>query len=878
MAIDYTKEIKKDKQIRDVRSTKMKFKDSFTSRGYSFFWTTLFTGSAFILPMGGELALAASAFAMRYAIKRQNNLPMPASKPKSSGLKGADGVTYMGNDRRTGKELNLSNRQNTTHSYYLGTTGAGKTEFLLSYSLNFLIQGSSFSMIDGKGSAGLFHAVSSLARYYSREEDLLLVNFLSGPKDIMGAQRSKISNEFNALNRLSATAISQLLIAVSSTGNGGGDVWEQRKQSFIENICPPLVFLRDNYKFQLDANTMRGFFTLSAIEELLLLKPFMYDGLLPYLQGLAMYIENIPGWGLTKSVHYKKFIEEMMKPNNARTRRDFEKLYPNIIKQANEHLVNGIPDGAPPEIGGGQTQETDQQQGFITMQLTRLFGSLADVYGYIMRSLNSEIDTTDVVLHRRIWITLLPALSKSLAEVKNLGNFSLSSIRQAMSIGLGYEVEGTKEEIIDSAATNAPAPKAIIADECNAYVIDGTFVIPAQARSLGIAMTFAGQDIAGLERAVEKEAGSILGNTPTKFCGKIDDEKVGEYLDKQFGEAKFAVNSAYDNLAEQGSGSTILVESDKISIESIKRISFEELKKQTVGHWHYFYGLDIYHIESFYANTKLTPVLRVPHFLSVKSFNSIEGRAVNNSLKVINDIMQADLHKDDCLSKAMNEYLSLTKSNRNTSVGTRLLGFEMALLQINRFNDEEGFLRVNEEEWLPLTPFSPPYSMDRSVLRESVHKANQQHQVRISLSDEGDLNYLRNDEDKNLLRDEMKLLISASLLNNAMENILTSPIKTSLERVTASAKALAAYTGSGMYMQNNAQLAAFLGEEETDKTIEAMSELNKQTLSDIANDYSKAHKGDDKYEVSELASLLDSIVNTNQNIFKGDFKISAWQQ
>ena len=51
MAIDYTKEIKKDKQIRDVRSTKMKFKDSFTSRGYSFFWKTLFTGSAFILTM-----------------------------------------------------------------------------------------------------------------------------------------------------------------------------------------------------------------------------------------------------------------------------------------------------------------------------------------------------------------------------------------------------------------------------------------------------------------------------------------------------------------------------------------------------------------------------------------------------------------------------------------------------------------------------------------------------------------------------------------------------------------------------------------------------------------------------------------------------------
>ena len=877
MAIDYSKEIKKDKQIRDIRSPMMKFKDSFTSRDFSFLWTSLLAGSAFALPMGGEIAIAASALAMRYAIKRQNNLPMPASKPMSSGLKGADGVIYMGNDRRTGKELNLSNKQATTHSYFLGTTGAGKTEYLLSYSLNFLIQGSSFSIIDGKGSAGLFHAVSSLARYYSREEDLLIVNFLSGPKDIMGAQRSKISNEFNTMNRLSATAMSQLLIAVSSSGNGSGDVWEQRKQSFIENICPPLVFLRDTYKFQLDANTMRNYFTLDAIEDLMLLKPFMYDGLLPYLQGLAMYIENIPGWNLTSSIHYKKFIEEMLKPSNEKTRRDFEKLYPSYYRRAEQHILNGgVPEGEQ-NIGSGQTQDTNQQQGFITMQLTRLFGSLADVYGYIMRSLNSEIDTTDVVLHRRIWVTLLPALSKSLAEVKNLGNFSLSSIRQAMSIGLGYEMEGTKEEIIDAAATNAPAPKAVIADECNAYVIDGTFVIPAQARSLGIAMTFAGQDIAGLERAVEKEAGSILGNTPTKFCGKIDDEKVGEYLDKQFGEAKFAVNSSYDNLADQGSGSSILVESDKIQIESIKRIGFEELKKQTVGHWHYFYGLDIYHIESFYANTKLTPVLRVPHFLSVKSFDSIEGRAVSNSLKVVNDIMLADLDKNITLSQAIDDFRQINSQKINSSEGTRLLGYETALLQINRFNDEEAFKHINDE-WLPITPFTPSYSMNREVLKELVGRANKQLQVRISFSDDGDLNYLRSDEEKNTLRDEMKLLIAAAILNNEMDNILTSPIKASLERVSSAAKAMSEYAKSGIYVQNNAILDSLLGNETPEETINAMSEMNVESLNSISKSYSKAHTEDDKYSVSELCSLLETVVNQNPNIFKGDFKISAWNQ
>lgn len=874
MAIDYTKEIKKDKQIRDIRSTSMKFKDSFTSRSYSFLWTSLISASAFALPVGGELAAIASALAMKYAIFRQNNLPMPAEKPRSSGLKDAKGTIYMGNDRRTGKELSLSNRQATTHSYFLGTTGAGKTEYLLSYSINFLTQGSSFSIIDGKGTTGLFHAVSSIARYFSREEDLLIVNFLPAPQDIMGAQRTKISNEFNILNRLSATAASQFLISVSSSGNGTGDVWEQRKQSFLENICPPLVFLRDNYKMQLDANTMRRFFTLDAIEDLLLIKPFMYGGLLPHLQGLAMYIENIPGWNLVNSRHYKTFIEEMLKPANAKVRRDFEKLYPSIVSAAKDHLTNGLADGV--QVGQGHHQDVVQQQGFITMQLTRLFGSLADVYGYIMRSLNSEIDTSDVILHRRIWVTLLPALSKSLAEVKNLGSFSLNALRQAMAIGLGYEVEGTDTDF-DSLATNAPVPKAVIADECNAYVSDGTFVIPAQARSLGIAMTFAGQDIAGLERAVDKESGSILGNTPTKFCGKIDDEKVGEYLDKQFGEAKFAVNNAFDNLAEQGSGASVLVESDKISIENMKRISFEELKKQTVGHWHYFYGLDIYHIQSFYANTKLAPVVRVPHFLSIKSFDSIEGRAVQSSLDSIRHVLRADLDDDICLSQMIDKYRSTYENNSNaSSLMPKLSGLEIALLQINRFNDKEAFTHI-KGDWLPVTPFSPPYSMNRDVLNKMVDSANTQEQIKVALSNDGNENYLR-DTEHDVLRSEMKLLIASMLIGNGMEDILSSPISANLSRVISAAERVQRYSGSGIYFENNACLEILLGNDEKETELRAMSEMNEGEISTITDSYSIAHTEDDKYEISDLASLLSAIVNENQNIFKGDFRISAWQE
>ena len=61
---------------------------------------------------------------------------------------------------------------------------------------------------------------------------------------------------------------------------------------------------------------------------------------------------------------------------------------------------------------GKQGSQVLEQHGFITMQLTRVFGSLADTYGHIIRTNLAEVDLKDVVLNRRILVVLLPALRK----------------------------------------------------------------------------------------------------------------------------------------------------------------------------------------------------------------------------------------------------------------------------------------------------------------------------------------------------------------------------------------------------------------------------------------------------------------------------------
>ena len=76
------------------------------------------------------------------------------------------------------------------------------------------------------------------------------------------------------------------------------------------------------------------------------------------------------------------------------------------------------------------------------MQLTRVFTSLADTYGHIMRTNLADVDLKDVVLNRRILVVLLPALEKSPDELSNLGKIVIASLKAMMAAGLGENVEG----------------------------------------------------------------------------------------------------------------------------------------------------------------------------------------------------------------------------------------------------------------------------------------------------------------------------------------------------------------------------------------------------------------------------------------------------
>lgn len=111
-----------------------------------------------------------------------------------------EGILYLGNTDPKREEVWFSNSDARTHLLYLGTTGSGKTVGLRGMATNALTWGSGFVYIDGKADTDLWSALSSLVRRFGRDDDLLVLNYMTGNSD-----RKAPSNTMNPFSSGSAS-------------------------------------------------------------------------------------------------------------------------------------------------------------------------------------------------------------------------------------------------------------------------------------------------------------------------------------------------------------------------------------------------------------------------------------------------------------------------------------------------------------------------------------------------------------------------------------------------------------------------------------------------------------------------------------------------
>ena len=523
-----------------------------------------------------------------FALTRHEKLPFKAPlrskildyndpKPGSNKPGKARGIYFMGNELITHKELWFSNEDMRTHCLIFGSTGSGKTQALISFAYNALIQGSGFIYVDGKGDNSLFASLFSMARFMGRDDDLLLINFMTGAKDIIGPQEKRLSNTLNPFSTGSSGMLANLVTGMmdSSGGGGDGDMWKGRAIAFVEALLKVLVAMRDGGYILLDANTIRNYFPLDRIEAMVEDLVFIRDG------QFSISMEHLP----------------------------------DVVLEPIKNYLYTLP-GYNKERKGKQVSQVFEQHGYITMQLTRVFTSLADTYGHIMRTKLAEVDLKDVVLNRRILNVLLPALEKSPDELANLGKVIIASLKAMMAAGLGDSVEGSYHDVVMTKPTNADTPFLCILDEYGYYAVKGFAVVPAQARSLGFSVIFAGQDLPAFQKASKEEAASIGANTNIKICMKLEDpEATWEFFMKSAGETYV---TSVDSFSSNNGGLTnSYTDSKTAKTEKRSRIDLLDLKDQREGEAHVLFRSTIVRATLFYANPKPCKDMQLNQLLKV---------------------------------------------------------------------------------------------------------------------------------------------------------------------------------------------------------------------------------------------------------------------
>lgn len=575
-------EIRQDHIVRDTRSGLKKGGDWLHGPGNLATVILMLAIISFAYPAVSDLALVVSGLLTWFGLTRIETAPLKLpvqaqmldrneQHPATGAPMKSNGIFFMGNELRTSKEVWLTNSDCRQHFLLLGTTGAGKTEALLGFAANAIAWGSGFLFCDGKGDVALFAKVFALCARFNRLDDLLVLNYMTGNRDV-GASGGKLrSNTLNPFATGSSDTMTQMVVGLMDDAGGDGAMWKGRAAAMFTGVMRALTWLRDNHIVDLNVAEIRDHLNLRKIIDLA--DQAKYKEMpQPIRKSIRSYLTSLPGYQEDK--HYK------------------------------------------------QAQTTLDQHGYLEMQFTKILGSLADVYGHIFSTPYGEIDMADVVLNRRILVIMLPALEKATDEIANLGKIVVATLKGMMGGTLGSEVEGTWEAVVENRPTNSPSPFIVVLDEVGYYMVDGMDLMSAQARSLGFSLVFAGQDINAMKRLNEKVFGSVQGNTNTKIIMRTEDPETAKIAVDAGGKAYRAHLSGYEGAAKEVQ-SRAYTDNMNAQLTEVDRINPLDLKAQGEGEMHLIHKEYVIRLKSFYANPEgavntKNLRLRPNHFITVE--------------------------------------------------------------------------------------------------------------------------------------------------------------------------------------------------------------------------------------------------------------------
>jgi len=476
------------------------------------------------------------------------------------------------------------------------------TELLLGVVSQTLMWSSGFLFIDGKGTTEFYARAWTLCKRFGREDDLRVLNFTDpgGDPDAPAGGPSTQSNTLNPFSKGSPDQLMNIVVSLMGDAGSGNDMWKSRAISLVTAQMMALCELRDTGEILLNVQTVRDFLALGKGVDKSKLR-----GKKP------TKIEDIPQEAWDEMKDRAGLIELYL--------RAMKGELSNTTLLALRGFFDTLPGFSLEKAMAGDPQETkcNEQYGFLSMQLTKPLGSLADGYGHIFRTPLGEIDMDDVVLNRRILVVLLPALQKAPEEMQNCGKIVVTLAKIMMGNAAGFELQGTRQEIVEAKQTRAPSPYIVVLDEAGYYMVSGIDVMMAQARSLGFMIIVAGQDMAAMQKVSAQIAETAAANASILAVGKtVDGDKTISFVQRLIGKSTVSVSSGFQS--QSGLLGNKWVDRMDATFQEVDKVRIDELQALGEGQFYFLFNGKLVRAATFFIGDEFGENFSVNKFLKVR--------------------------------------------------------------------------------------------------------------------------------------------------------------------------------------------------------------------------------------------------------------------
>ncbi len=479
------------------------------------------------------------------------------------------------------RQVGFDKTHMTKHFWVLGSTGAGKTAFLLNLFDKTIKKGGGFIFIDGKAETIIFKKLYTIAKQYNREHELFVLNFLTETS-------SEDTHTFNPLSG-SATQIREFLFNLLPEGKGDQEYWVERGKLMFRPLISYYCLFRDyfnasfTYKELFESRSLDKYI---AIAVHILVLAFILDKkaqkeILTNVKQAKAFLKNVEFKHLFALTDYLlSYPLSAKKVKNARFYIEVSFLLREILSYLNEVLpelslkikdfindeketIFTLPLKNPLEFQEkvlslssfrDLLEEVNENQNYIiqhnyAVQQWAKPLSAFEIFKHIFASKNPEVDITKIIKNNFMLYVALPPLKQSAKTSETLGKMIISAIRSAMSFALDEKLSLSKAQALIRNSAVKPNPLFLLVfDEFGSYSSNIINDIIAQARSLRFSVFVATQDYTsakGIDGKDEHTARRLWANTQ-KIVLKIEDDETISLLEKSIKEIEFITSSSYD--------------------------------------------------------------------------------------------------------------------------------------------------------------------------------------------------------------------------------------------------------------------------------------------------------------------------------------------